>query len=128
MLKRLLCLLLVGALLNATPALAKSKVEKQAAFAAKAKAGIATLGTGVETRIEVRLHDKTKLKGYLNEVSADYFVVTEAATGEATRVSYAEVAQVRGRNHLTGKSLALGLAIGAVVALLVTWLIVASSD
>ena len=120
MLKRILCLALAGLLINvaaAAPARAATKEEKEARFAERVKAGIAELGTGPDALVEVKLRDKTKLKGYVSEVSGEQFVVADAKTGAATPVAYAQVKQVRGHNLSTGARIAIGVAV--VVGLLV---------
>ncbi len=95
MLKRILCLALAGLLVNlaagASPVRAASKEEKQARFAEQVKEGIAKLGTGTDARVEVRLRDKTKLKGYVSKIGEDDFAITDGKTGAATTVSYAQV-------------------------------------
>ena len=64
MFKKNLSLFLIASLLlslfAAPPALAKSKEEKAAALAAKVKAGVAKLGAGKDTKISVKLRNKTK--------------------------------------------------------------------
>jgi hypothetical protein len=73
MLKKVLFLVLVAFLLGiagVTPAHAESKEQKETRFAAKVK-GIHKLGTGPDARIEVKLRDKTKLKGYVSEAGED---------------------------------------------------------
>jgi hypothetical protein len=74
MLKKVLFLVLVAFLLGiagVTPAHAESKEQKETRFAAKVKEGIHKLGTGPDARIEVKLRDKTKLKGYVSEAGED---------------------------------------------------------
>ena len=44
---------------------ADSKEEKQARFTQKVKAGISKLGVGENARVDVRLRDKTEVKGYV---------------------------------------------------------------
>ena len=130
MLKRILCLALAGLLVGVTgasPARAATREEKDARFAERVKAGIAKLGTGPDARVEVRLRDKTKLKGHLSEVNGEHFVVADSKTGAATAVAYAQVKQVKGHNLSTGARIAIGVALAvalliaiAAVAVLVT--------
>ena len=42
---------------------------KEAKLAADVKSGIVKLGTGSAARIEVKLRDKTKIKGYVQEIA-----------------------------------------------------------
>src|SRR5581483_1132452 len=125
MFRKSLCVLLDAVLvsvLTTQPAQAASRAEKQAAFAEKIKAGIAKLGVGTDARVEVRLRDNTKLKGYVSEISGDNFVVTDLKNGKAARVAYPDVRGGKGNNMSTGA------VIGAGVALLVLVLTAASLD
>jgi len=127
MFKRILSVALAASLLSLVgpasvrAAVPKSKAEKEAAFVAKLKEGVVKLGTGAGARVEVKLKDKTKLKGYVSEVGDEGFSVVDAKTGTATHVAYAQVQKVKGHNLSTGAKVAIGL--GAVVAVLVIWLI-----
>lgn len=127
MFKRILSVALAASLLSvagpvsARAAGAKSKAEKEAAFVLKLKESIAKLGTGTDARVEVKLKDKTKLKGYVSEVSGEGFSVVDLKTGTATHVAYPQVQKVKGHNLSTGAKVAIGL--GVAVAVLVIWLI-----
>ena len=127
MFKRKLTLMLVGALifsLSASPmTFAKSKEEKAAEFASKVKTGIAKLGVGPEARVEIKLRDKTKLKGYVSQINDDSFVVADAKTGATTEVTYPNVTQVKGNNLSTGAKIAIGVAIGVGVTFLILYII-----
>ena len=122
--KRILSLALVGLLFSLAgpaPVYADSKAEKEARLAEKVKEGIGKLGTGTEARVEIKLRDKRKLKGYIGEAGEDGFSVVDAKTGTATRVPYPQVRQVKGNNLSTGAKIAIGL--GVAVAVLVILLI-----
>jgi hypothetical protein len=107
-----------------TPTSAGSTTEKESQFADKVKTSIAKLGTGPETRVEVKLRDGTRLKGYIAEIAADHFVVADAKTGVTTAVPYPQVKKVKGNNLSTGAQ----IAIAAVVAVLVITLIFGRLD
>src|ERR1044071_1133228 len=86
MLKRILAVVLVGLLINMvsiSSAYAGSKEEEQARFFEKVKKNIVKLGTGADAWVEIKLRDKTKLRGYISEVGEDSFVVVDAKTGAA---------------------------------------------
>lgn len=127
MFKRILSVALVASLLSvagpvsARAAVSKSKAEKEALFVEKLKEGVTKLGTGTEARVEVKLKDKTKLKGYVSEVGGEGFSVVDAKTGKETRVAYPQVQKVKGHNLSTGAKVAIGL--GVAVAVLVIWLV-----
>jgi hypothetical protein len=109
----LACLLLQMA--YARPAAAKTRPEQDAQLAEKVKAGIARLGTGPDARIEVRLRDNTKLKGYVSEVNDGGFAVTDPKTGAATQVAYPQVKVAKGNN--LSKTATGIIVIGAIVAI-----------
>ncbi len=110
------CLLLQAAYPQSISAM--TKAEKETRFAEKIKAGIAKLGTGKDARIEVKLQDGTKLKGYVSETTDDHFVVMNAKTGAAVPVAYPQVKQVKGNNLSEGVKIAIGLAIGIGLAVI----------
>ncbi len=61
----------------------------------QARAKVASLGVGERARVEVKLRDNTKVKGYVSAAGADAFTVTDAKTGASRNVLYADVAQVK---------------------------------
>jgi hypothetical protein len=94
---------------------ASSKEEKEAKLAADVKAGITKLGTGPAAHVELKLRDKTKLKGYVQEIADDHFVVIDDRTGAVTRVAYPQVKHVKGNNLSTGAKVAITLVIIGVI-------------
>ena len=123
MLKKILSLSLVAWLFGFVALVpAEARVDpSEASFAARVKQSIQQLGTGPDARVEVKLKDKTKLKGYLGDASDTGFSVVNAKTGVATHVAYPQVQKVKGHNLSTGAKIAIGL--GAAVAVLVILLI-----
>jgi len=114
MFKKVLSLVLVGFLLSVaglTPAYADSKEEKETRFAEKVKEGISKLGTGVETHIEVKLRNKTKLKGYVTEAGENSFVIVDEKTGATSTVTYAQVKQVKANNLSRAAEIAIGVGV-----------------
>jgi hypothetical protein len=69
MFRKFVSLALVGLLLNLTfYSTATANTEQDAKFAEQVKANIAKLGTGKDAKVEIKLKDGTKLKGYVSEV------------------------------------------------------------
>jgi hypothetical protein len=132
MFKKNLSLFLIGSLmlsLFAVPsALAKTKEEKEAALAAEVKAGVAKLGAGKDTKISVKLRNKTKLKGYVSRIEEEAFVITDAKTGAETRVAYGDVTQAKGNNLSTGAIIAISVGVAVGATLLVLYLVARSLD
>lgn len=117
MFKKLLSFVLVGLLMQvgfSQPVAASTKPEKEAQFVEKVKAGIAKLGTGADARVEVKLRDKRKLKGYVSAASAESFTVVDAKTGAATEVAYPQVQGVKGNNLSEGARIAIVVGVVAV--------------
>src|SRR5258708_40167602 len=59
--------------------------EKEAKFAEKVKASVAKLGTGKDARVEVKLKDGTKLKGYVSQINENSFVVMNEKTASRSK-------------------------------------------
>lgn len=125
MFKRVMALALVGLLyvVGVVPAYAGSKEDKEARFAAKVKDGIRKLGTGPDARLEVKLKDKTKLKGYVSETADDSFVIVDEKTGTASRVTYPQVKKVKGNNLSTAAEIALGVGVILLPIMIVVFLV-----
>ena len=83
MFKRIVAIILAGSVLliyGVQPAFAKSKEDKQAQLTERVKSGISKLGVGQDARVEVKLHDRTKLIGYISEVKNESFTITDPKT------------------------------------------------
>lgn len=104
----ILAILVINLSLGAT-VFADTKEDKAAKFADKVKANIIKLGTGKDAKVQVKLKDGTKLKGYVSQISDDKFVVVDEKTGNATEVPYPNAKQVKGNNLSTGAKIAIGL-------------------
>ncbi|HRH44898.1 MAG TPA: hypothetical protein PKY82_24890 [Pyrinomonadaceae bacterium] len=126
MFKKYLSLFLTVLVINlsfSSVAFADTKIEKDAKFAQKVKTEITKLGTGTEAKIQVKLKDGTKLKGYISNIGEESFSVTDEKTGASTEVPYPNAKQVKGNNLSTGAKVAI--VVGVIVAL--SFLIVAVS-
>lgn len=125
--KKALSLLVTGLLMQTVfcfeTAFASSGAEKQAQFSKRVKAGVGKLGVGREARVEIKLRDKTKLAGYVNEVNENSFVVTNPITDASTTVAYSDVAQVKGHNLSQGAIVTI-----AVVALVVVLSVIVAAN
>ena len=114
MFKKFLSLVLVGFLISVAGAklgYAAPREDKETRFAGKVKEGIAKLGTGEKARVEVKLRDKTKLKGYVAEAGPNSFVVVDEKTSATSTVTYAQVKQVKGNNLSRGAEIAIGIGV-----------------
>ena len=129
MIKKILSLVLVGFLLSVTGVrltYAGTREEKESRFAEKVKNGISKLGTGADARIEVKLRDKTKLKGYVSEAGQDSFIVVDEKTNAATKIFYSQVKQVKGNNLSTAAEIAIGVGV-ILIPIVVVLLLISKS-
>jgi hypothetical protein len=111
----------------AIPAFAATSAEKEAKRAEKVRTQLVKLGTGADARIKLVLRDKTRLAGFVSEVGADTFAVTDR-TGKTTTVDYGQVSKAQGNNLSTGAKVAIGNGMGAGVTLFILYLWDASVD
>ena len=122
MLKRVLCLLIVGSMISITSGrclAAADSTTKEAALTASVKGAIANLGTGPSAKAEVTLRDESRLKGYIKEANEEYFVMVSDKSAGTTEVAYTQVKKVKGNNFSTGAKVAIGVGIGVGILLLV---------
>jgi len=85
--------------------------------AGQVRAKVQSIGAGPKARVEVKLRDKTRVKGYVSGSGQDSFTVINSQTGSAETVAYADVAEVKksgGLKTLTWIILA-GAAAAAVI-------------
>ena len=89
--------------------------------AERARAVVTRVGVGGKAKVEVKLPDATKVKGYVSEAGADSFTVVDSKTGAARTFNYADVAEVKKRGgglSTTTKALIWGgVAVGAAITL-----------
>ena len=95
MLKRTFAVILCGILISLSVTSASAQTISSAAE--RARAAVAKVGVGEKARVEVKLPDNTKVKGYVSEAGADSFKVMDAKTGTIRTFNYADVAQVKKR-------------------------------
>jgi small nuclear ribonucleoprotein (snRNP)-like protein len=105
---------LLLSLISYAPSRASAQ-QKHAKFAAQVKDAVAKIGTGTDARVEVKLRDKTKLKGYVGGADETGFLVVDDKTGVATQIAYPQVRQMKGYNSTTGEKILLGLLILLVI-------------
>lgn len=121
MLKKMLILVLCVLLLNlviSPSVFASEGSEKEIKLTEKVKTGIAKLGTGPEAKVELKLKDGTKLKGYVTEIGNDQFYIMDSNTDQSVAVSYSQVKQAKGNNLSSKTVLTIGL-VGIFVLLFV---------
>lgn len=121
MFQRLMSVVLTASLLQIAytpPVSANTMSDKEIRLAEKVRAGIAKLGTGTEAKVEVKLRDKRKLKGYVSEAGDEHFTVIDAETGAATQIAYPQVKTAKGNNLSSKAKIAIGAAVVAAIILI----------
>ncbi|HEY8186587.1 MAG TPA: hypothetical protein VIF64_10975 [Pyrinomonadaceae bacterium] len=89
----------------------------------KVRTKVQKIGIGPNARVEVKLRDKTPLKGYISAADQDSFTVLDNKTGSTRTVSYADTSSVKKAS--SGWSSKNWIILGAaVVGAAVTWAIV----
>lgn len=115
---RIAVILLVHGLLCQTTSYADPP--DQLKYLLKVRSQILKLGVGEEAKLEVKLKDKTKLKGHIREAGENHFVLVETGTNRVITVPYDQVQQGKGQNLSTGAKILIvvgvlfliGLAVG----------------
>ena len=110
-----LSVLLINLSLSAV-AFGETKDEKEAKFAEKVKANVTKLGMGKDARVEVKLKDGIKLKGYVSQINENSFVVMDEKTATPTEIPYPNAKQVKGNNLSTGVKIVIVVGIILIVA------------
>ena len=123
MLKRTLVVIVAAVMLSASFGLQTARAQAADPASEKARAAALKAGVGEKAKVEVRLRDETKVKGYISEASADSFTVMDSKTGAARTFAYSEVSEVKNRGGgLSPTTKALiwgGVAAGAAITLYV---------
>ena len=118
MFKRILATTLSGMLLSLTCGTQPTGAQTiNNVEAGQVRAKVQSIGAGPKARVEVKLRNKTKVKGYVSGSGSDSFTVINSQTGTAETVAYADVAEVKkagGLKTLTWVILA-GVAVTAVI-------------
>lgn len=119
-----LSFILIGLVLNltfyTTTARANtSETDKEAKFAEKVKLNIAKLGIGKDSKVQVKLKDGTKLKGFVSEIKDEYFVVTSEKDGQSAPIPYSQVKQVKGRNNLSDVTIKIAITIVGLILIVI---------
>jgi hypothetical protein len=121
MYKKILSFVLVGLLFSLVcHTTVKANSEKEAEFVERVRTAVTKLGTGREARVNVKLRDTTKIKGYISKVGEDGFVVINDKTKTVTQIPYSKVKQVQGKNNLTGEQI-LGVAVVALILIILAY-------
>ena len=101
--------------LAAIPVYSHSQDPDEARRIEKIKEGVRKLGIGPEARVEVKLQDGRKVKGYIRDATDDSFIVVEEKTGLVGTITYSEVTHLEGKNGLTAAKVGINVAKGVAI-------------
>src|SRR5882672_9276621 len=76
------------------------------------KAKVTRLGTGRRARVEVKLKDNAKLKGYIGEIGEQRFTLIDPKRGTVLPIPYDQVQKIKNTTH--EGLFALGLGAGVI--------------
>jgi hypothetical protein len=107
-----LLLVLLAQLCSICPSIAAGKTRNDLNGPEKIKAQIVKIGTGDQARVDVKLKDGTKVRGNVERIDADGFVLKNFIEGSSTSITFASVKKVE-ENRKSGRSLGKAVAIGA---------------
>jgi len=77
------------------------------------------LGVGRSSRVEVKLQDGTRVKGYVSKLEPDSFDVTDLDSGAAQTLAFAQVTQVKKVNGGPSKRTWIIIGAAAVAAIVI---------
>lgn len=87
--------------------------------AEKARQTVAKIGTGSTAKVDVKLRDSTKLKGYISSADADSFTLIDEKSGASRDILFTDVDRVKKRGGLSSGALIGILAAAAGAAILI---------
>jgi hypothetical protein len=79
------------------------------------KANVTKRGTGEKARVNVKMRNGTKLKGFISQAGDDSFTLTDSKTKQASTLAYSDVAQVNGTGLSTASKILIGVGVGVAV-------------
>jgi hypothetical protein len=110
---------LLISMVGSAPAVAQSRATGPPQ-ADKVKAKITRVGTGKQARVEIKLKDNSKLKGYVGEIAQDHFTLIDPKQGTVTTITYDQVEKIKKTDQSWVTPLLLGAGtIGGVLILVV---------
>ena len=108
------------------PVVATKSAPLESELSAKTKNEVQKRGAG--ERVKVTLRNKTEVKGYISQIDAESFQVTEKKSGRVTTVAYQDVLKVRKQGMSTGAKIAIAAGVAGVVVLVSIAATIASNE
>ncbi len=122
MLKKSLSVALLGLTLlftNLQLINAQTNPGNNAATVEKIKANVTKRGTGEKARVNVKMVNGTKMKGFISQAGEDSFTLTDSKTKQTSTLAYSDVAQVKGTGLSTTSKILIVVGIGVAITVVV---------
>ncbi len=122
MIKKCLSMALLGLTLlftNLQLINAQTNTGNNAATVEKIKANVTKRGTGEKARVNVKMLNGTKMKGFISQAGDDSFTLTDSKTKQTSTLAYSDVAQVKKQGLSTGAKILIGVGVGVAVTAVV---------
>ncbi len=122
MIKKCLSVAFIGLMLlftNLQLINAQTSTGNNAATVEKIKANVTKRGTGEKARVNVKMLNGTKMKGFISQAGDDSFTLTDSKTKQTSTLAYSDVAQVKGTGLSTTSKILIGVGVGVAVTVVV---------
>ena len=122
MIKKCLSVTLLGLMLlftNLQSIKAQTNTGNNTAAVEKIKANVTKRGTGEKARVNVKMLNGTKMKGFISQVGEDSFTLTDSKTKQTSTLAYSDVAQVKKQGLSTTSKILIGVGVGVAVTAVV---------
>jgi hypothetical protein len=122
MIKKCLSVLLIGLMLlltNLQSINAQTSSDSNDLTIEKIKANVTRRGTGEKARVNVKMRNGTKMKGFISQAGEDSFTLTDSKTKQTSTLAYSDVVQVKKQGLSTGAKILIAVGVGVAVTAVV---------
>lgn len=100
---------------------ATSKNDKEGKRLIKLKSVLLKISKEKDSTIEIESKDGKRLKGSIQSINADHFVIQSEASGEAIPIPYPQVGKAKGNGLNKKTMIILGVAVAVFAITLTAW-------
>jgi sRNA-binding regulator protein Hfq len=122
MIKKCLSVAFIGLLLfstNLQSISAQTNTGNNTVTTDKIKANVVKRRTGEKARVNVKMLNGTKMKGFISQAGEDSFSLTDPKTKQTSTLAYSDVAQVKGTGLSTTSKILIGVGVGVAITAVV---------
>ena len=94
---------------------AQTGTSNSAAAVERIKSNVTKRGTGEKARVNVKMLNGTKMKGFISQIGDESFTITDSKTKQTSTLAYNDVAQVKGTGLSTTSKILIGVGVGVGV-------------